>query len=258
MVDLAAAKKIESMARFFLPSRQIHANRGTIAGQELGHLRKVLRLKPGDRITVFDDTGWEHEAVICSLAVAQGEIEILSSRQAQRESPLQITLAAGLTKGEKFEFVVEKATELGVQTIVPFTSTYAVPKLDERKIASRTERWRKIALSAAKQCGRTVVPEVLPLCTFQELLIRPSHEGVKLFFWEQEAAQSLDDVYKKHRDAKAVTLAIGPEGGFSSAEAELARAQGFDSVQLGRRILRAETAAVTALSLAQFLWGDLG
>jgi 16S rRNA (uracil1498-N3)-methyltransferase len=163
-----------------------------------------------------------------------------------------------LTKGDKFDFVVEKATELGVQTIVPFTSTYAVPKLDARKIASRTERWRKIALSAAKQCGRTVVPEVLPLCTFPELLIRPSHEGVKLFFWEKEGEQSLDEVYEKHRDAKAVTLAIGPEGGFSSAEAELARAQGFDSVQLGHRILRAETAAVTALSLVQFLWGDLG
>lgn len=246
------------MARFFLPARQIHDNRGTIDGQELEHLRKVLRLKPGDLITVFDDTGWEHEAVIRSLAAAQGEIEILSSSQAQRESPLQITLAAGLTKGDKFDFVVEKATELGAQTIVPFTSAYAVPKLDERKIATRTERWRKIALSAAKQCGRTRVPEVFPLCTFQELLIRLPHGGVKLFFWEKEAERSIDEVYEKHRDAKAVTLAIGPEGGFSAAEADLAQSHGFELVQLGRRILRAETAAVTALSLAQFLWGDLG
>jgi len=257
MDGLAVSERVEFVARFFLPARQIHDNRGTIDGQEWEHLRKVLRLKPGDRITVFDDTGWEHEAVIRSLGAAQGEIEILSSSQARRESPLQITLAVGLTKGERFEFVVEKATELGVQTIVPFTSTYAVPKLDERKIATRTERWRKIAVSAAKQCGRTRVPEVLPLCTFQELLIRPAHAGIKLIFWEKEAERSIDEVYEKQRDAKAITLAIGPEGGFSSAEAELAQSHGFDSVQLGRRILRAETAAVTALSLVQFLWGDL-
>lgn len=245
------------MARFYLPRSQLHDNRGTIDGPELEHLRKVLRLKPGDRITVFDDTGWEHEALIRSVAGAQGEIEIVRSYRTQRESPLHLTLAVGLTKGQKLDFVVEKATELGVQTIIPFASTHAVPKLDERKIAARTERWQKIALSATKQCGRTRSPAVLPLCTFQEMLIRPAHAGVKLFFWEKEAEQSLDQVYEKQRDAKAVTLAIGPEGGFSGAEAELARAQGFDLVQLGRRILRAETAALTALSLAQFLWGDL-
>ena len=245
------------MARFFLPSKQIRDKRGTIDGQELEHLRKVLRLKPGDRITVFDDTGWEHDAVIRSLAGTQGEIEILSSSQARRESPLQITLAAGLTKGDKFDFVVEKATELGAQTILPFTSTYAVPKLDERRISTRTERWRKIALSAAKQCGRTIVPEVLPLCTFQELIKRPSEEGVKLLFWEKETERSLAAVYEGYRNATAVTLVIGPEGGFSAAEAELAQAHGFALVRLGPRILRAETAALTTLSLVQFLWGDL-
>ena len=244
------------MARFFLPSKQIRDQRGTIDGQELEHLRKVLRLKPGDRITVFDDTGWEHEAVIRSLAAAQGEIEIVSSSQAQRESTLQITLAAGLTKGDKFDFVVEKATELGAQTILPFTSTYAVPKLDERRIAARVERWRKIALSAAKQCGRTIVPDVLPLCSFQEVVERPS-EGVKLLFWEKEAERSLAAVYENHPKATAATLVIGPEGGFSVAEADLALAHGFVLVRLGRRILRAETAALTTLSLVQFLWGDL-
>ena len=245
------------MARFFLPSKLIHDKRGTIAGQELEHLRRVLRLKPGDRITVFDDIGWEHEAVIRSLAAAQGEIEILSSSQAVRESTLQITLAAGLTKGDKFDFVVEKATELGAQTIVPFTSTYAVPKLDERRIATRTERWRKIALSAAKQCGRTIVPEVLPLCTFQEVVKRPAEQGVKLLFWEKEIERSLAAVYESHRKASTVTVVIGPEGGFSAAEAELAQAHGFVLVRLGRRILRAETAALTTLSLVQYLWGDL-
>jgi len=256
MGDLVATEKVNSMARFFLPSRQIHDNCGTIDGPELEHLRKVLRLKSGDRITVFDDTGWEHEAVIRSVAGAQGYIEIVKSYQAQRESPLHLTLAVALTKGDKLDFVVEKATELGVQNIIPFTSAHAVPKLDERKIAARTERWRKIALSATKQCGRTDVPAVLPLCSFTELMLQPA-PAVKLFFWEKELERSLRQVHEKYPDAKSMLLLIGPEGGFSVAEAESARARGWESVQLGRRILRAETAALTALSLVQFLWGDL-
>jgi 16S rRNA (uracil1498-N3)-methyltransferase len=133
-----------------------------------------------------------------------------------------------------------------------------VPKLDEKRIIARRTRWEKIALSAAKQCGRTRVPEVWPLCSFAELVDQPWPKGVKLFFWEKETTQSLRGVREKHGDLTAMLLVIGPEGGFSAEEAELARARGFESVQLGRRILRAETAALAALSLVQFLWGDLG
>ena len=121
------------MARFFLPKERIQDQRGTVVGDELAHLRKVLRLGPGDRFIVFDDTGWEHEAVIRSFSAHRGDIDILRSYQPERESALQITLALGLTKGEKMDFVVEKATELGVLTFVPFISTYTVPKLDDRK-----------------------------------------------------------------------------------------------------------------------------
>lgn len=245
------------MARFFLPQKQIQGQFASIAGPELEHLRKVLRLKPGDLITVFDDTGWEHEAVIRSVAGAQGEVEIIRSYQTQRESPLRLTLAVGLTKGEKIDFVVEKATELGVQTIVPFASAHAVPKLDERKIAGRTERWRKIALSATKQCGRVQVPEVLPLMPFEDLLAHAQPAAAKLLCWERETEQSLRHAHEKLPDAKALLIAVGPEGGFSPIEAERARQHGFERVHLGRRILRAETAAITALSLVQFLWGDL-
>jgi 16S rRNA (uracil1498-N3)-methyltransferase len=245
------------MARFFLARQQIRDNRGFVTGQELEHLRKVLRLEPGDQITVFDDTGWEHEAVIRGLSATQGEIDIVRSYQAQRESRLQLTLAVGLIKGEKIDFVVEKATELGVHTIIPFASTYAVPKLDERKIAARTERWRKIALSAAKQSGRTQVPVVLPLMKFTDLLIHAQSQAAKLLCWEKEAEQSLRQAHDKLRDADSLLVVVGPEGGFSPSEAELARQHGFERVHLGRRILRAETAAVTVLSLVQFLWGDL-
>ena len=158
------------MTRFFLSKQQINDNRGLITGQELTHLRKVLRLVPGDRITVFDDFGWEHEAVIRSLSAEQGEIEILSSYEMDRESPLKMILAVALTKGEKMDFIVEKATELGVHTIIPFASAYAVPKLDEAKVRKRTERWGKITLSAAKQSGRTRVPQIAPLCEYESLV----------------------------------------------------------------------------------------
>ncbi|MDP2602613.1 MAG: RsmE family RNA methyltransferase, partial [Deltaproteobacteria bacterium] len=125
------------MARFFVPRKNITDQRATVEGPELDHLRKVLRLGPGDPIIVFDDAGWEHEAVIRSLSAQAAQIDLLRSVQAERESPLQLTLAVGLTKGEKMDFVVEKATELGVQAIVPFVSAYTVPKLDQRKIEKR-------------------------------------------------------------------------------------------------------------------------
>lgn len=245
------------MARFFVPKKNLRNNRGVLEGPELAHLRRVLRLVPGDRVTVFDDSGWEHDAVIRKLSSEQGELEILSSYETDRESSLEMTLAMGLTKGEKMDFVVEKATELGVQTIVPFTSAFSVPKLDAGKVAARHARWQKIALSAVKQCGRARVPAVLPLCDFATLVGAERAETLKLFFWEKEQHQSLQHAHEKNAEAKSVLLAIGPEGGFRAEEAELARARGFEPIHLGRRILRAETAAVAALSLVQFLWGDL-
>jgi len=245
------------MARFFVPRKNITDQRATVEGPELDHLRKVLRLGPGDSIIVFDDAGWEHEAVIRSLSAQAAEIDVLRSFQAERESPLQLTLAVGLTKGEKMDFVVEKATELGAQAIVPFVSAYTVPKLDQRKIEKRGERWQKIALAAAKQCGRTRIPEIFPLINFENM-VQQTAGPLNLLFWEKEAHQTLKQVHATDPDARSIFLVTGPEGGLSDQEADLAQQHGFKAIRLGRRILRAETAAVTAASLVQFLWGDLG
>ena len=245
------------MARFFIRTESIQETSATLTGPELAHLRRVLRLIVGDIVTLFDNSGREHEAVIRSLNSDQARLEIRRSYEAGRESPLKLNLALGLTKGEKMDFVVEKATELGVATILPFTSSFTIPKFDENKIAKRVERWRKIALSAAKQCGRTHVPEILPLCEFRRLVEGAGARALKLLFWEKEIAQTLRQVHETNTEAPAILIAIGPEGGLSTAEAELAVARGFYTVHLGRRILRAETAALTAVSLVQFLWGDL-
>jgi 16S rRNA (uracil1498-N3)-methyltransferase len=246
------------MARFFLPRSKIDGRRGSVVGAELGHLKRVLRLRPGDHIIAFDDTGWEHEAVIRALNDTQGELEILRSYQAERESPLAVTLAVALTKGDKMDYVVEKATELGVKTIAPFVSRYTVPRLNDRKAVQRAERWQKIALSAAKQCGRTRLPEVLPVCDYRELITERRPAGLKLFFWEKEAEQTLKQVHDRQSRVESVFLVIGPEGGFTVEEAEMARTQGYTTVHLGPRVLRSETAALAVLSLVQYLWGDLG
>jgi len=246
------------MARFFLPRERIQDQRGTVIGEELSHLRKVLRLAPGDHVTVFDDTGWEHEAVVRSFSADRGDIDILRSCRPDRESSLQITLALALTKGEKMDWVVEKATELGVQTFVPFVSSYTVPKLDDRKMATRIGRWQRIALSAVKQCGRTAVPRILTLCELREIVEQPGTDTLKLFFWERENHLTLKQIYKTKPDSRALLLVVGPEGGFSATEAEDARQHGFELVRLGRRILRAETAALAAVTVVQFLWGDMG
>ena len=156
------------------------------------------------------------------------------------------------------DFVVEKATELGVASILPFTSSFTVPKLDDKKIAKRTERWRKIALSAAKQCGRTQVPEILPLCEFRCIWSRaPAQASSSCYFGKRRRRDRCAKFTRRNATADRDSRRRRSRRRFKRAEAQLAAARDFHSVHLGRRILRAETAAVTALSLVQFLWGDL-
>ncbi|MBI2358333.1 MAG: 16S rRNA (uracil(1498)-N(3))-methyltransferase [Deltaproteobacteria bacterium] len=138
------------MPRFFLSTENLQQRKATISGQELEHLRRVLRLRPGDRVTLFDDQGWEHEGVIASLTRDRGLIEIVKSYQPERESPLAITLAQALGKGDKMDLVVEKATELGVGRVVPLVSSRTVARPGGEKIQARRTRWHKIALSAVR------------------------------------------------------------------------------------------------------------
>jgi 16S rRNA (uracil1498-N3)-methyltransferase len=245
------------MPRFFVPRSGISNGRGIIVGEEFDHLRRVLRLASDDLIGVFDDQGREYEAVIRRVGADHAEFEVLRSCEAQRESPLNLMVAVALTKGEKMDFVVEKATELGAHAVAPVVSAHTVPKLDERKRAKREERWKKIALAAAKQCGRSRVPEILPVCAYSEFVSRPAGRSLKLLFWENEAQHTLEQAHAQESGVRSVILAIGPEGGFAPEEVQLALRHGYRSVSLGRRILRAETAAVAALSLVQYLWGDL-
>jgi 16S rRNA (uracil1498-N3)-methyltransferase len=258
MGDAHAQKEELIVARFFVSKKNIHGDGATVAGPELQHMRKVLRLGPGDRVTLFDDEGWEHEGVIRSFTDGRGEIEILNSCRPERESSVRITLAQALGKGDKLDWIVEKATELGASAIAPFLCRRTVPKLDAAAREKKAARWGRIALSAAKQSGRVRVPEILNVMDFSDLVRRPWPCDLMLIFWENETARGLARLREEKPSLDSLLLVIGPEGGFAPEEVAEAEQGGFQSVRLGKRILRTETAAVAALSLAQFLWGDLG
>jgi 16S rRNA (uracil1498-N3)-methyltransferase len=234
------------MLRLFVRRAAFEGPQLRIAGAELRHLR-TLRLGPGDRLIVFDESGEEHEVRLERLGGRLAEASVLSSRRPARESTLDLVLAPALLKGTKMDLVVEKTAELGVRRIAPFASRHALGQ------AARTERWRRIALAAAKQSGRTTIPEVTPPQPLGDLLRAP-WPGLKLIAWEGEREAPITAL---PAEAEAVVVIVGPEGGFADDEVAEARAYGFVPVTLAPRILRAETAAITAVALCQHRWGDL-
>ena len=244
--------------RFHAPPSAINleAQTVTLAADEARHLRDVLRLKSGDEVYVFDGAGREFRCTVENTRRDSAELRIDSEVEpAKPESQLQLNLCVALLKGEKFDLVVQKATELGVTKIVPLITRYADIHLrDETDAAKRVARWQRIALEAAKQSGRAFVPEVTPAVSFDSLLAGTKNTDVCLMFSEREGG-GLAEVGRL--STKAVTALVGSEGGWSDEEIERARSGGFQLVTLGGRILRAETAAITVTALLQHLFGDL-
>jgi 16S rRNA (uracil1498-N3)-methyltransferase len=232
--------------RLFVPGAQLEGPCVRIVGNELRHLR-TLRLTPGARLIVFDEDGNEHEVRLERVGARDAEAVVLSTHRPARESPLDLVLAPALLKGTKMDLVVEKAVELGVRRIAPIASRHTLGA------SSRVGRWRRIALAAAKQSGRTHVPAVddaVPLAD----LVRAPWAGLRLIAWEDEHEQPLASL---PATTEAVVILVGPEGGFAEGEVADARAHGFTSITLAPRILRAETAAIAAAVLCQYRWGDL-
>lgn len=223
---------------------------------EVRHLRDVLRLKPGDAAYVFDGTGNEFHCRLLKVDRDRAELEILEPvKPASAESPLKLTLAIALLKGEKFDLVVQKATELGVNSVLPVTTRHADIHLrDAADAEKRVIRWRRIALEAAKQSGRAVVPTINPPVGFQNLLATTPHSNGLLF--SERDGQSLVEVCGSSV-YESITALIGSEGGWSNEEITEARNAGWRVVTLGGRILRAETAAIVITALLQHLYGDL-
>jgi len=223
---------------------------------ETRHLRDVLRLQDGDEVFVFDGAGREFRCAIASIAKNSSELRVLSEVDpARAESPLNLTLAIVLLKHEKFDLVVQKATELGVTRIVPITSERADvrPRPDESS-GKRLARWQRIALEAAKQSGRARVPEIGQIAALQTLL--KTVQGERLMFAER-GGEPARKVFEAFPDSSSISALVGPEGGWTDAEMEFARDCGWKIVTLGGRVLRAETAAITVAALLQHRFGDL-
>ena len=173
-----------SLPRFLISPDAVRDGAATVGGQELAHMRKVLRLRPGARVLLWDGEGTEHEALIRDYEGGVATMTVVRSYRPERESPLAITLAQAVGKGDKMDWIVEKSTELGVACVAPFFSSHTVPRFAGDKGERRRERWEKIAAAAARQCGRTRIPEIREPDRFDALLARDWQCDARLLFWE--------------------------------------------------------------------------
>ena len=240
------------MRRFFAPPERFEAGTVTLSAEETRHLRDVLRLKAGDEARVFDGDGGEFLCVITEVRKSVAILSVLDKIQPSApESVLDLTLAASVYKSDKLDLVVQKAVELGVSRFSPVITYRGEVKL--RDTAKRTERWRKIALEATKQCERAKVMQIDEIVTLEDYVATAgANPGLRLIFSEKGggAIPATDG-------AKKITAMVGPKGGWEDSEVDLAVGRGFVPVKLGQRIMRAETAAITFAALLQHRFGDL-
>ena len=219
------------------------------------HISTVLRLKPGAPLMLFDDSGFEFEAKLDQVDKKQVWVTLSGMHGPAVESPLHVTLAQGVSRGERMDYTVQKAVELGVSTVVPVLTERSVVKLDKDNGAKKRKHWQGVVIGACEQSGRVRVPEIQLPATLTNFLASNPQAGLKLLL-DPLAGNSANDL-PRPADGR-VLLLVGPEGGLSENERNLAARVGFTGLKLGPRILRTETAALVALSLLQSQWGDLG
>jgi 16S rRNA (uracil1498-N3)-methyltransferase len=239
------------MPDIFLLDSQLDSRFVTIRGEKARYLVAVLRCGAGALLTLKDDSGNIFSARIITATKKEVQVEILGKQERDTESALQITSLQGLLKGEKMDLVVQKVTELGVREIIP-----VVTERSQVRETRKVQRWRRIAEEASRQAGRNTIPVVRDIVGLQKLFI-DYHVPSGIIFWEKRGI-ALTDVLAKFGASNEIALFTGPEGGFSESEIEAVSKNGFVPATLGKRILRAETASIAAVAIAQFALGDLG
>ena len=231
----------------------------TITGGDAHHLARVMRAQIGDEVTVADADGRGARMAVASIASDSVCLSLAEYLPQEEEAPTEVILVQALLKGEKMDFVVQKAVELGATAFYPVITEHVVVRYDAKKAAAKAARWQKIADEAAKQCGRRVlmsVAEVAPLSSLlQNADLFAASDAAAIFCYEGEEEQSMRTALRA-LTARRIVLIVGAEGGFSPAEAAAIQAAGAQSVSLGRLILRAETAALAALSVTQYELGN--
>jgi len=244
--------------RFYVHNDQIKAGHAEITGGEAHHLATVLRLTPGEVITLITSTSSMWAARIETISPKKIRLALMQNIPAVRSST-SIVVAQAMLKARKMDLLVRQLTELGIAGFRPFFSSRSIPAPQAAKMKARRERWARISRAAAKQCGVTHLPDIYPAADFQTVLDQARSSDLKLIFWESKAGEAVKPAgMESGAEPATIFLALGPEGGFTLDEIALAGENGFQTAGLGPRVLRAETAAVAATVLAQHWWGDWG
>ena len=242
-----------AVTRIFCPINLAHRAQANLPGGAAHHAIRVLRLKRGDEVRLFNGEGGEYEASIHRVEKDSVTVDIGRHHDLERESKLRVCLAQGITTGDKMDYTLQKAVELGVARIQPLDTNRAVVRLNQDRAEKRLQHWQNVVVAACEQCGRNTVPRVAAILPFEEWVAGTDPSTVRLMF-SPYAEQRLSDCAAP---AGEVNMVIGPEGGLNQEEITFAQAKGFKSVRMGPRVLRTETAPLAALAAMQVLWGDL-
>lgn len=243
-----------SSPRLYIPGELAAGSTCVLPAAQAHHAARVLRLRVGEQVTLFNGDGAEYPAVIARIARDRVTLDVGARAEVDREAVLAVTLAQAISGGERMDFTVQKAVELGVAAIQPLTSTRSVVRLDAERAQRRVAHWQTVAARACEQSGRNRVPAVAPVAALREWLARPARAPATLrLMLSPRARQRLRDLPAPHG---GIALLAGPEGGFAAEEQECAEQAGYLPVRLGPRILRTETAALAAVAAMHALWGD--
>jgi 16S rRNA (uracil1498-N3)-methyltransferase len=241
------------LTRVYVDAPVSAGKRLVVEGSAANHITRVLRLRSGDALTVFDGSGGEFGARIEEFRKDAVVVSVEEHRGLERESPLSLTLVQGISRGERMDWIIQKATELGASRIVPVFTKRSVVRLDDKQAERKLQHWRAITVAACEQCGRNRVPELPTPVDFYDVLA-PDTSGATRLLLSPSGDLRIDDLGDVDR---GITVLIGPEGGLEDVEQEAAIAAGFKAVRLGPRVLRTETAAIAALTIIQRYFGDL-
>jgi len=246
------------LRRFFVEKIITTGGFLSITGKEVRHIVTVLRMKKGETLILMDREGQSFEATIEAVHYKEIKVRITKTIPPLPPSPVKISLAQALIKSHPMEYLIQKVTELGIHSIHPFYSERTVIQLKSVHLKNKMDRWVEIMKSACKQCGRVTLPDLNTPLQFEELINNvPNKKTLKILLWEDEDKVDLKRFLRSMSPLPHILAIVGPEGGFNQNEINLAREAGFQIISLGNRILRAETAAVSLISIIQYEWGDL-
>ena len=237
------------MQHFFISPEDIEGGIAYIRGKDRHHIANVLRMRTGEELLISTGEDWDYLCTIKSIDNDKVELLVKSENETARELKVRLVLYQALPKSDKMELIIQKAVELGVHSIVPFTSKRVIVKLDEKSGANKTKRWQRISESAAKQSKRSIIPEVKAPISFKQMLQDiADYDKAYLAYEEARGTESAREAFASAKQYKSIAVCIGPEGGFEEQEIEAAQEAGFEIISLGSRILRTETAGFAVLS----------